>query len=360
VEEEVQLLETPHFERDPNNLICGETSLEKAKARVGDFKLRYGDKKWKENVTKVDRRVHFANVLQKDVVSRAYFKMIEMLRTMAIGDMIKTSLHLCEAPGGFAQAAVSEISTLHSAVIMSSSTNGAPYFAPTILKHPKIDVLKQMEMNGDITHPAVRDSIVQYVKPNSVDLITADGAIDNDAQPELTEQTSALIIACEIATALRTQSENGTFIVKMFTINHAVTKEMIAILSYCYNSVCILKPYTSRAVNDERYIVCQHFSVQKSKSIRFPNLSRQGAFLRHIATYTDGWSNSLDDIVATMAQQQRRALEAALTLRSTSRDETSKISGRPRGRGGRMPQNSHQASHPYRGRGRGPPPIHTS
>ena len=51
--EEVRLLETPHFEQDPDHLICGEITLERAKARVGDFKVRYGDKKWKENVAKV-------------------------------------------------------------------------------------------------------------------------------------------------------------------------------------------------------------------------------------------------------------------------------------------------------------------
>jgi 23S rRNA U2552 (ribose-2'-O)-methylase RlmE/FtsJ len=59
-----------------------------------------------------------SNVVQ-DPVSRAYFKMIEIIRTNVIKPPTE-SLHLCEAPGGFAQAVLS----LHTAHATSLLTNG--------------------------------------------------------------------------------------------------------------------------------------------------------------------------------------------------------------------------------------------
>ena len=63
-----------------------------------------------------------SNVVQ-DPVSRAYFKMIEIIRTNVIKPPTE-SLHLCEAPGGFAQAVLSEFPSLHTAHATSLLTNG--------------------------------------------------------------------------------------------------------------------------------------------------------------------------------------------------------------------------------------------
>ena len=80
--------------------------LDAAKAKVGVFKAKHGDMRWKENVASVDRNVTFSNVTDRPI-SRAYFKLVEILRTTAVKPP-DSSLHLCEAPGGFAQAVITE------------------------------------------------------------------------------------------------------------------------------------------------------------------------------------------------------------------------------------------------------------
>jgi 23S rRNA U2552 (ribose-2'-O)-methylase RlmE/FtsJ len=80
---------------------------------------------------------------------------------------------------------------------------------------------------------------------NGVDLITADGGFDIKNYNGQEIVTGKLIL-CEIYAALKTQRENGTFIIKffdMFTHNSIV---YYLILSSFYQYVRIIKPKTSR------------------------------------------------------------------------------------------------------------------
>jgi hypothetical protein len=94
---------------------------------------------------------------------------------------------------------------------------------------------------------------------NGVDLITADGGFDIKNYNGQEIVTSKLIL-CEIYTALKTQRENGTFIIKffdMFTHNSII---YYLILCSFYEYVRIIKPRTSRNCNSERYLICYNFN----------------------------------------------------------------------------------------------------
>jgi 23S rRNA U2552 (ribose-2'-O)-methylase RlmE/FtsJ len=231
-----------------------DAALERSKEQVGIFKIRHGDAMWKNRVAHVDRKVHLDGATTTPV-SRAYYKLMEIIRTCAIR-VNKRSLHLCEAPGGFAQATMDDTNA-REILVTSRKCDGAPHFSPLILRSDRIDFMKDLPHFADLTMRAVRDEIVRLAQGS--EFITADGAIDNDAQPEIAEAMTATLICHEVDTALRAQAVGGTFVLKIFSMALPITKQCIAILTRCYETVSIIKPFTSRAVNDERYVVCQNF-----------------------------------------------------------------------------------------------------
>lgn len=359
---DIELFDEVRFEPESFNEWM-DPDLEATKARVGVFKVRHGDATWKRNVARVDRRVNLPNVLPPStVVSRAYYKLVEIVRTMAIGDGVTNSLHLCEAPGGFAQAAAAEFPKLRCATVTSRVGGDFPWFLPAVLHHEKIEVLRPCG-GGDLTRRAVRDEIVAHVGARQAQLVTADGAIDNETRPELAEQTSAPLLLSEVETALRVQAPGGVFVFKVFSIMQPITRQVIAALSQCYRSVSILKPFTSRLVNDERYIVCQDFDPARAPALPpLPDYTPELGYMRHIGTYPEEWNTEVRAIVDAMTRNQKAAIEQAVTLKSTSEDETSRPSGPHRGRGGRSGQRERRGGPPYppRGKGQGRPTNRTS
>mgnify|MGYP001170924742 CR=1 FL=1 len=335
---EVEMLESPIVAQAPHvdNL---DVELERLKEQVGVFRAIKGDETWKKNVEAVDKTIHLQRVVERPV-SRAYFKLIEILRTCAIRDP-QSSLHLCEAPGGFAQAVASEFPKTTRIMVTSRRTEGAPLFSSRILSHERISEL-DLEHN-DLMRRDTRDEIVNLVK--QVDLVTADGAIDNETRPELAEDYTAWLLACEIETALRVQKTGGSFVVKVFGFMRAATRQLVALLTTCYEQVCIIKPVSSRSVNDERYVICQRF--KGCKGVLFDTGDRPGGVLIKIANVNDAWLQEAHQIACRMSHAQKHAITQALNFKSTS--SGGKWSSRPpRGRG-------RQSQSGYREQSRRPP-----
>lgn len=319
----IQMLDSPVVAEEPR-IDKIDVELERLKEQVGVFRAVKGDVMWKENVAAVDRHIQFKNVIERPV-SRAYFKLIEILRTCAIRAP-QSSLHLCEAPGGFAQAIATEFPTTSRIMVTSRRTAGAPLFASQVLTHDRVIEL-DLEHN-DLMRQDVRNEIVDRVK--KVDLVTADGAIDNERRPELAEDYTAWLLACEIETALRVQNKGGSFVLKIFGFMRAATRQLVALLTTCYEEVCIIKPVTSRSVNDERYVICQGFTGGDNAS--FSVGDRPSGVLLEIAAVNGDWLQEAHQIAYRMSQAQRSAITQALLFKSTS--SGGKWSTKPpRGRG---------------------------
>ena len=190
--------------------------------------------------------------------------------------------------------------------------------------------------NNDICMENIREQHIKEIGKHSCELITADGAIDNDHNPENTEENSACLLASEIKLAMHLQKEGGTFVVKVFGARLKITCELIAILCHLYKNVQIVKPLTSRSVNDERYIVCQEF--QCDKIIDMPNITH--GYLTHICDIDPYWFNELEKTVTTLANTQYTYLKKALSF---DKNKHGKGKGY-RGKGGR-------GIHKSRGRG---------
>ena len=344
---EIVLEDAALFVNNMHASTCGvDHDLERSKEKVGVFRIRHGDEMWKVRAAAVDRPVRLANIIEQPA-SRAYHKMIEIIRTCAI-KAPRSSLHLCEAPGGFAQAVMSEFPKTTSIYVTSLQTNGAPHFASAVLRADPI-VHIDLPLGSNLCHKEVRDELSARLR--DIELITADGAIDNDAQPQLTESASAILIACEIDAAVRMQRHGGTFVLKVFAFTRPITKQLVAYLTTCYQTVSILKPFTSRAVNDERYIVCEGFlGAPLHHLLPIPAQPPPATqVLEKIGTVSDTWLKDAEDMSHHLLVEQRNAIEEAVKHTSSSaRMPSSSLGGAPRG------QSQRRGRPPYsRGNGRG-------
>jgi 23S rRNA U2552 (ribose-2'-O)-methylase RlmE/FtsJ len=197
-------------------------------------------------------------ICKKTVVSRAYFKIYELIY---FNDIIKMDnlncLFLCEAPGGFIDA------ILDIRRFPNFKTN---YL--TISKKENIDSInynryidKNNILYGDITDINVINNTIEkslVLFPDKLELITADGGFDVKNYNSQEILVFPLILS-EIIIALSTQKTHGTFIIKFFDMFTHNTVIVYLILCACYSEVKIIKPLTSRESNSERYLVCKDF-----------------------------------------------------------------------------------------------------
>ena len=102
---------------------------------------------------------------------------------------------------------------------------------------------------------------------NTMDIVTADGGFDFSLDFNQQENMATQLIFCEMFYALVMQKQGGSFILKIFDVFHKTTVDILYILSYYYHNVSIMKPYTSRVANSEKYIICQGFKVADSNAI---------------------------------------------------------------------------------------------
>jgi 23S rRNA U2552 (ribose-2'-O)-methylase RlmE/FtsJ len=234
-----------------------------------------------------------------NIVSRAFYKLWEMLIMFDLfpksGPIV--SAHLAEAPGSFVQALIflrekfyksSDFSKDEHYVISiaDEGMEGVPSFKKDFRQeYSRVKIYEQD--GGDLTDTKSIDKFVKFSK--KADFITADGGFiwkDENYQ----EQEAYRLVLGEIITALKTQADGGSFVLKLFEIYTDISIKMISILSSVYANVYITKPLTSRPSNSERYVVCKGFKGIDSKIIksmeelleRINSNESQGMFLSEI------------------------------------------------------------------------------
>lgn len=182
-------------------------------------------------------------------INRAYFKLCEMRRL--IPSEVSSALLLCEAPGGFYQAARTMFPTATRMVATSLATADSLTFHESVLP----DVLAGLPSQGDIRRPDVADAIVARLGANSFDLVTADGGIDHD-DLDMVEQGSLHLLVGQVVAALRLTRVGGSCVIKVFEGSVQATRDVVAILRRLFANTHVYKPRTSKAANSERYLIC--------------------------------------------------------------------------------------------------------
>ena len=213
-------------------------------------------------------------------LSRSYFKMIEIIHTFNLVFDSKPihTFHLAEGPGGFIEAIANHRKCIHD-----------NYIGMTILddkNDPNIPAWKKtdsfLKKNKNVTIEKGRDgtgnilslSNFTYCKEkygSSMELITGDGGFDFSVDFNNQELQIADLLMAQVFYALVMQKKGGCFVLKIFDSFMEHTLDLLCILSSFYEMVYVIKPYTSRYANSEKYIICKNF-LHSSNQLFYPIL----------------------------------------------------------------------------------------
>ena len=277
-------------------------------------------------------------------LSRSFFKLIEIFNLLDILNDITipniTSFHLAEGPGGFIEA----LSWLR------NNTNDI-YYGMTLIndvdvnipgwkksqyflnKNQNVKIEYGINKNGDLSD--VENLKFCYEKyNNSIDIITGDGGFDFSVDFNKQEILSTKLILYQICFAISMQKEGGVFILKFFDLFTEASIDLIYLLSLCYEKIYIIKPFSSRYANSEKYIVCKKFKFINVKSIldkiilNYSEINNNENFLKRILNIDipHFFLNRLEECNAIIGQQQIENIISTINLiNNNSKEEKLEI-----------------------------------
>lgn len=234
---------------------------DKTKKISNDFELIYlPNKKLKSN-----------SISKYEPLSRSYFKLWEIIQDFNLinkTEPIKVA-GLAEGPGGFIEAVINYRKKFKNTcrldqvygITLKSSDKDIPGWnkAGNFLKKNKnISINYGVDGTGNIYNI---DNIKAFSKlfNKDADLVTADGGFDFSTNFNKQEHSSLRIIFCEIVSAVSIQKKGGAFVCKVYDTYTQVSISFLFLLHCLYDTVNIIKPFTSRPANSEKYLVCTGF-----------------------------------------------------------------------------------------------------
>ena len=205
-------------------------------------------------------------------ISRAFFKLIEIYNTHHLlpqNDSPLKSFHLAEGPGGFIEATTylrtNSNDKYYGMTLIEDKNINVPGWNKVdflLKKYPNIELVTGADKTGDLYKEENLKYIIQK-HAHSMDIVTADGGFDFSADFNKQEQLAFRLIFTQVIYALVMQKKNGHFVLKIFDIFEDCTIDILYLLSSFYEKVIIMKPYTSRYANSEKYVVCKYFKYEK-------------------------------------------------------------------------------------------------
>lgn len=207
-------------------------------------------------------------IFKKNVLSRSYFKMIEIHNDYNICKMninnIKVAF-IAEAPGGFIEALYkirnNYNDNYYGISLIDKNTSNIPswYNLQKKMRHKNnLTLLLGKTNDGDIYQLINIFNFINSVGKNSCDLVTADGGFDFTNDYINQEYNFTRLFLCEIVLALNLQKIGGNFVIKCFDLTNILSIKIFYILCHCYEKIIITKLHTSRKTNSERYIICKN------------------------------------------------------------------------------------------------------
>lgn len=204
-------------------------------------------------------------------LSRSYFKMIEMLHVSDFFNSVKqksfTSSHVCEGPGGFIQALLTQAAKHKRSVTQALAMTLRPNkpFIPGwrrsisyLREHPEIILEYGHDSTGDILLTANQRVFTTKAAQRSM-LFTADGGFDFSNDYSTQEYQAFELILASFRIGLQCLAKGGFMIIKLFDVFHESTKQLLIGSGLCFETFTIYKPATSRPCNSERYFIGRGF-----------------------------------------------------------------------------------------------------
>jgi 23S rRNA U2552 (ribose-2'-O)-methylase RlmE/FtsJ len=236
------------YQNAPNSRIQNDTfvKLWQMREKVGEI-IKTTPREWRQALNTRDCTKNVGK--QHHCINRAYFKCAELCELVTVSPRV--IVHLCEAPGGFAEFCCSRYPGAQRASF-SLESKGSIAFAPTV-------TCAQTELpnDGDICNRNVLNHI-KAIFPDGVDLVTGDGGIAVE-RIDIEEQECTKLFFSQVMATLAIQRVGGSCFIKFFEGATKTTIDIVKAMHLFYERVEVTKPRTSRGSNSERYMVCNGF-----------------------------------------------------------------------------------------------------
>lgn len=222
----------------------------------------------------------YQKICKKKSISRAYFKLWEILKDFN-DELFNThnkkinTAHIAEGPGGFIECIVDyknkyniNINCIYgiTLLIQSSTENKIPFWklSKEFCQENKIYINRKIDNIGDLYNIENIENFIEKTGKNNCDIVTADGGFDFSLDFNNQEKSFLRLFLSEIYTASQLQKVGGSFIIKVFDTFSIETNILISILAELYKNIYIIKPFTSRPANSEKYLVCLNYQYNNS------------------------------------------------------------------------------------------------
>ncbi|XP_063687254.1 uncharacterized protein LOC134820673 isoform X2 [Bolinopsis microptera] len=213
------------------------------------------------------------NELQAELLTQAWAKFYEMASKIVSDKPEFTSVHICEAPGGFICSLNHYLKRNHPEFQWNwFGMTLNPYFEGNTSKEMVDDDLfisktySNWYFGGDNSGNVMNSENIADLKKkvsaestSPVLLVTADGSIDCQDNPNEQEATVAHLHYCETVSALNLLAPGGNFLLKGFTLFEHSTLCLTYLLVCLFEKVEVVKPLTSKSGNSETYTLCTGF-----------------------------------------------------------------------------------------------------
>jgi 23S rRNA U2552 (ribose-2'-O)-methylase RlmE/FtsJ len=203
-------------------------------------------------------------------ISRSFYKLIEIYNILYLFHELPQNLksfHLAEGPGGFIEAMTflrNNLNDTYYGMTLIDSDTSVPGWRKSedlLTLNKNIILEKGIDGTGNLFNwNNLMHCYNLYV--SSMDFITGDGGIDYSIDFNRQETSSVKLIISQIAYAIAMQKKGGTFVLKIFDVFTQITMDILYLLSNLYTTIHMIKPFTSRYANSERYVVCKDFRLQ--------------------------------------------------------------------------------------------------
>jgi hypothetical protein len=270
----------------------------------------------------LQRRMH-RSVAAIVPLSRSYFKMIELWDGLGLNAITRTA-HSAEGPGGFLEAIQHRVgsSIPMTAMTLKSTERTVPGWRKSqafLSRYPHITVTYGADGTGNLYNLENQEAFTA-IAPAAANLYTADGGFDFSADYNGQENTVQRLLIAEALAGLTTLQVGGTMIIKMFDTKHRATLELMWVLSTCFERTALMKPYTSRPANSERYWIGSGLRVVPAWVItlfrRLTDTDAPVGWNQFFATepWATDWLSTVQQFQEALEEQQLDKIQMTLNL----------------------------------------------
>lgn len=217
-----------------------------------------------------NNRIHSDNKIKSiNIISRAYFKLWEILNIYENRTNFnkKEKLNiacLAEAPGGFIQCIINYRkekikNDKITAISIKNKDKDNNNIKWNIVDENNLKIIygdSKKNHDGNLYNPEIIDYFINAHK-YKLDFITADGGLLlHNIQENYKSHFHINLFLSELYIATKLLKYNGFFIIKIYEISSKLMLDFILLLNYIFYNIKIIKPKTSREMNNEKYVFC--------------------------------------------------------------------------------------------------------